>query len=243
MMPWLKALAVKDFRSIRGPVPVSLDAPVVLIQGANGAGKTSLLSALELALTRSVASLERFDRDYIRHLPHKDSPHGRGHVTLTATGLDGLGEAVFTVTGSAIEGGPALLSPSDAHFFVERCYLAQATLGRLLEIYEYQDTRRTNSPLTQFVKELLGLEALDALIEGLHSVGNVRRLRAFSVRNRAANWAMWTSSMLCTGSSRTSQGSTGRTDRWSAKKRVSAAVFRLPALSIARGFPPLPPDR
>lgn len=175
MMPWLKALAVEDFRSIRGPVPVSLDAPVVLIQGANGAGKTSLLSALELALSRTVASLKRFDRDYIRHLPHKDSPRGRGRVTLTATGL---GEAAFTVTGSAIEGGPALLSASGARFFVERCYLAQATLGRLLEIYEHQDTRRTDSPLTRFVKELLGLEALDALIEGLHSVGDVRRLRA-----------------------------------------------------------------
>lgn len=157
---------------------VSLDAPVVLIQGANGAGKTSLLSAIELALTRSVASLERFDRDYTRHLPHKESPDARGHVRLAATGFDPLGEAAFSVTGSAIEGGPALLSPSDAHFFVERCYLAQATLGRLLEIYEYQDTRRTDSPLTRFVKELLGLEALDALIEGLHSVGDVRRLRA-----------------------------------------------------------------
>jgi DNA repair exonuclease SbcCD ATPase subunit len=53
--PWLKTLDVEDFRSILGPVRVSLDAPVVLIQGANGTGKTSLLSALELALTRSVA--------------------------------------------------------------------------------------------------------------------------------------------------------------------------------------------
>src|SRR5204863_4708565 len=58
-----------------------------------------------------------------------------------------------------------------------RCYLAQATLGRLLEIYEHQE-RRTDSPLTRFVKELLGLESLDALIDGLHSVGDVRRLRA-----------------------------------------------------------------
>jgi DNA repair protein SbcC/Rad50 len=178
VMPWLKTLAVEDFRSILGPVRVSLDAPVVLIQGANGAGKTNLLSALELALTRSVASLERFDRDYTRHLPHKESSDGRGHVKLAATGFDPLGEAAFTVTGSAIEGGPPLLSASDARFFMERCYLAQATLGRLLEIYEHQDTRRTDSPLTRFVKELLGLEALDALIEGLHSVGHVNRLRA-----------------------------------------------------------------
>src|SRR5437879_1172048 len=129
MMPWLKALEVEDFRSIRGRVTVSLDAPVVLMQGANGTGKTSLLSALELALTQSIASLERFDPDYISHLPHKDAPDERGHVTLAGTGFNAVGEVAFTVTGTAIEGGPGLLSPSDARFFVERCYLAQATLG------------------------------------------------------------------------------------------------------------------
>ncbi|TYO60858.1 hypothetical protein FXV83_41500 [Bradyrhizobium hipponense] len=55
--------------------------------------------------------------------------------------------------------------------------MAQATLGRLLEIYEDKDTRKTDSPLTKFVKDLLGLDHLDALIEGLHDVGDVRRLR------------------------------------------------------------------
>ena len=178
MTPLLESLTVQDFRSIRGRVQVSLDAPVVLIQGANGTGKTSLFSALELALTRGVASLERFDPDYIAHLPHKHAADGWGHVALAATGFDGAGEVALTVTGTAIEGRPGLLSPGEARFFVERCYLTQATLGRLLEIYEHQDTRRTDSPLTRFVKELLGLEPLDALIEGLHSVGNVRRLRA-----------------------------------------------------------------
>src|SRR5438874_2602841 len=162
MTRWLKSLTLEDFRSIRGRVAVSLDAPVVLVQGANGTGKTSLFSALEMALTRGVASLERFDPRYIEHLPHKDAADGRGHVTLAATGFDGAGQVALTVTGATVEGGPGLLSASDARFFVERCYLAQATLGRLLEIYEHQDTRRTDSPLTRFVKELLGLESLDA---------------------------------------------------------------------------------
>jgi DNA repair protein SbcC/Rad50 len=176
MSAWLKSLTVEDFRSIRGQVRVSLDAPVVLVQGSNGTGKTSLLSALELALTRAVTSLERFDREYIRHLPHKDAANGFGHVSLTAAGLASAAETALTVTGDTIEGS-GLLSPRDARFFVERCYLAQATLGRLLEIYEHQDTRRTDSPLTRFVKELLGLEPLDALIDGLHSAGDLRRFR------------------------------------------------------------------
>src|SRR5207248_693979 len=105
---------------------VSLDAPVVLIHGLNGTGKTTLLTAIELALTRAVASLGRFDPEYIKHLPHKDSADGQGHVSLTATGLKDAGEAAITVTEAAIE-GPGLLSPGDAYFFVERCYLAQAT--------------------------------------------------------------------------------------------------------------------
>ena len=176
MTPRLKFLTVEDFRSIRGEVSVSLDAPVVLIYGPNGTGKTSLLSAVELALTRGVASLERFDPDYIKHLPHKNAPNGLGHVALTAAGLTGPGEVALAVTGSTIE-GQRLLSPADAHFFVERCYLPQATLGRLLEIYEHQDTRRTDSPLTRFVKELLELDPFDALIEGLRSAGDVRRFR------------------------------------------------------------------
>lgn len=36
----------------------------------------------------------------------------------------------------------------------------------------------TESPLTQFVKDLLGLHQLDALVEGLHDAGDVRRLRS-----------------------------------------------------------------
>lgn len=176
MTPWLKSLTVQDFRSIRGRVAISLDAPVVLVHGPNGMGKTSLISAIELGLTRTVASLERLDRGYIEHLPHKDAPNSLGHVSLSAAGVSGVGEAALTVSGTAIDGS-GLLSSEAARFFVERCYLPQATLGRLLEIYEHQDTRKTDSPLTQFVKELLGFEALDALIEGLHSAGDVRRFR------------------------------------------------------------------
>jgi exonuclease SbcC len=56
VIPRLKAIAIEDFRSIRGKISISLDAPVVLIHGQNGSGKTSLLSALELGLTGAVPS-------------------------------------------------------------------------------------------------------------------------------------------------------------------------------------------
>ena len=42
----LKSITVTNFRSIKGSVTVPLDAPVVLIHGQNGAGKTSILARL-----------------------------------------------------------------------------------------------------------------------------------------------------------------------------------------------------
>ena len=65
MNPRLKSVTVTNFRSIRGQVTVPLDAPVVLIHGQNGAGKTSILSAVELALTGAVQSISRGESDYI----------------------------------------------------------------------------------------------------------------------------------------------------------------------------------
>jgi exonuclease SbcC len=171
----LKSLLVEDFRSIRGTQRLSLDAPAVLIHGPNGTGKTSLLSAIEFGLTGAVASLARFDPGYLEHLPHKKSPTGKCRVALEVDGLSpGLTEVIGDGQGV---NGSGLLAGDLSRFFVERCYLPQAALGRLLEIYEHQDSRRSDSPLTRFVKELLGLETLDALIDGLHSSGDVRRLR------------------------------------------------------------------
>lgn len=175
MTPLLKSITVTNFRSIKGSITVPLDAPVVLIHGQNGAGKTSILSAIELGLTSQVPSLARLDRDYVSHLVHKDADDAR--IVTTVDNLDEATKSTETlVTRSSISRTP-LLSRERAHFYSERCILALATLGRLLEIYEDKDTRRSDSPLTKFVKDLLGLDHLDALIDGLHDAGDVRRLR------------------------------------------------------------------
>src|SRR3546814_12892503 len=39
-------------------------------------------------------------------------------------------------------------------------------------------SKKADSPLTRFVKELLGLDRMEALINGLHSAGNISRLKA-----------------------------------------------------------------
>lgn len=188
----LKSLKVTDFRSIRGLADVSLDAQTVLIHGPNGTGKTSLLSAIELGLTRSIASFARFDGDYVQHLPHKKAD-GSGIVKLTVGGLDaGEIEGRIEVTTTEIK-GTQVLDHDPAQFFSERCYLAQSTLGRLLEIYEHQDSRKSDSALTRFVKELMGLENLEAVIDGLHAAGDVRRLRGYTplfwtARDQGPKW-------------------------------------------------------
>jgi exonuclease SbcC len=46
-------------------------------------------------------------------------------------------------------------------------------LGRLLELYE-KSPKDGEAPLTEFVKDLLGIDELDAVMEGLHPVGDKR---------------------------------------------------------------------
>lgn len=175
MNPRLKSVTITDFRSIRGTVTFPLDSPVVLIHGQNGAGKTSLLSAIELGLTGQVASLARIDPTFESHLVHKAASEGK--VSITTEGLAELNQSAEIASINKKFTGKGVLSPSLSRFYGERCYLAQSTLARLLEIYQHKDARLTESPLTKFVKELLGLDQLDALVEGLHDAGDVRRLR------------------------------------------------------------------
>ena len=183
----LTSLTVENFRSVRGNVSVSLDAPIVLIHGSNGVGKTSLLTAIEIGLTGAAATLDGGGGGgrYAEHLLHKDASKGSGRIVLSAEGPSSALHSDISITKSGLN-GKGILSPSQAHFYSERCYLAQSTLARLLEIYQHQDARRSDSPLTRFVKELLGIEPLDNLIEGLHTAGNVTRLRSVAPQFWAA---------------------------------------------------------
>lgn len=171
----LKRISVSDFRRLEGLRAFPLDAPIVLIHGPNGAGKTSVLSALELALTGEIRSMLRQDPRYIAHLPFR----GRDYATVRAEVADSLsrsGDAgPLTVGGDRVDGLPAL-SDDMSRFFAERCFLDQASLGRLLELYQHREGR-AESALARFVNELLGLEHLDALREGLHDATDLRRLK------------------------------------------------------------------
>lgn len=173
MNPRLKSLSIQNFRSMRGSVVIPLDAQVVLVHGTNGMGKTSVMSAIELGLTGSIAHLEDQSK-YHDFFTHIDT--AGGSIQLAVEGRNGrsTGAGQVTFAPNSFKATPAL-NDADASFFAERCYLPQAVLGRLLDIYDQK--KSTNSRLTEFVKELLRLDALDALVDGLDHAFNVTRIR------------------------------------------------------------------
>lgn len=175
MNPVLKSLIIENFRSIQGRIIVPLDAQVVLIHGTNGMGKTSILSALELGLTGTVAHLEGKStyKDFLTNF----EAHSGSLELVVEDLLPNLGNSSGSLTFSPedFKSRPVLSEPH-ASFFSERCYLPQAVLGRLLELYDEQNGK-TNSRLTQFVKELLRLDPLDALADGLSHAFHVTRVR------------------------------------------------------------------
>ncbi|CAH0238903.1 AAA family ATPase [Stenotrophomonas lactitubi] len=175
----LKSLDISNFRSIRGHIHAPLDAKVVLVHGENGAGKTSLLSAIELALTGHIQSLERADPGYDKQLLHRCADEG----SLLLKTMSGTSEQEFRVSLSSTGATSfATLSEKQYAFFRERSFLPQSLLGQLLQIYQ-DSGNDAASPLAQFVGRLLGLDRLDALEAGLKPLIDVR-----NVRKSVDNW-------------------------------------------------------
>ncbi len=183
----LRSIYISDFRRLSGHRRFELDAPVVLIHGANGTGKTSVLAALELGLTGQIRSMRRQDSRYTAYLPHIGQEFATVRVEVDKAYAGGISREPLTVGGSRIEGAPAL-DPASATFFSERCYLDQSSLGQLLELYQHTE-RGEESALARFVNELLGLEQLDALRSGLDPAGDWRRLKNLSELLEAASRA------------------------------------------------------
>ncbi|MCH4549429.1 MULTISPECIES: AAA family ATPase [Rhizobium] len=169
----LQSIDIQNFRSIRGHVHAPLDAKVVLMHGENGAGKTSLLSAIQLGLTGQIDALQRADPKYELQLLHKRTLSGYAEVKV------GI-EKHHAVYRADLSPGKVTstrrLNTELAEFFAERAYLPQSLLGQLLQIYQ-EPGSGADSPLARFVSSLLGLDRLDALEAGLGSVHDVRNLR------------------------------------------------------------------
>ena len=175
----IRRLMVSDFRRIEGTRELPFDAPVVLIHGPNGTGKTSVLSALELALTGGVRSMERQSDRYRAHLPFFGQSYATVRADVAAYLQAGAAGVPLTVNGARLEGEPAF-NTAAAKFYAERCYLDQTSLGRLLDLYQTR-VGGEQTALETFVNELLGLEKLDALRDGLSTANDLRLLKKLAV--------------------------------------------------------------
>lgn len=183
----LDHLIIENFRSISGSWHIPLDAQIVLVNGPNGSGKTSLLSAIELAATGDVGFLA--DQAGQLHETLLNRNHKTGRVRLRLRLPDGStrsGDMKLETTG--INGSPAL-SAQEQVLFRERSYLPQTALGRLLETYTATGTQ-VDTALVRFVKAVVGLDDLDSLIDGLEPAAHIARTRKSSKHWEASNAAL-----------------------------------------------------
>jgi exonuclease SbcC len=176
--PRLQHLEISNFRSIRGTLSAPLNSNTILIHGENGAGKTSLLSAIELALRGEIEFLELADPEYRSQLLHRGS--AAGAVTLTTATTHGTNAFSSRIVGTGITDS-AHLDSELQRFFRERCYLPQSLLNQLLKMYQDSGSE-VDSPLSAFVSSLLGLKRLDAIETGLSPAEDIRNLRKISQR-------------------------------------------------------------
>lgn len=173
----LDSLQIENFRSISGSWDVPLDAQVVLVHGPNGAGKTSLLSAIELAASGEVGFLSDETDELHDVLLNRNYPLGRVQLRLRAP-AGTVRAGTFELDSSGLK-GRAALDDAEKLFFLERCFLPQTALGRLLETYTATG-KQVDTALVRFVKTVVGLDDLDNLIDGLRPAGHVARAKAAS---------------------------------------------------------------
>ena len=175
MIRRLRSLTLDRFRAFPAQTTIPLDADVVLLHGDNGSGKSSLLSALEFGLTGSVLDLRQLKEDYPQCLTHYTAPQP-GAVQVTYQDTTGTEQTLHRHVGIHRHPENQLDSFSRRHF-VERCYLSQIRLARLLESYQEIDSQKAEVSLLRLIRDLLGIDALDDLTTGLHEAGDIRRLR------------------------------------------------------------------
>ena len=168
MIKRLIELNLQGFRLFRDLVKVALDADVVLIYGPNGSGKSSLIQAIEFAITGKVSSLESFTEDYPACLKNGAADRCQASI-LCRTGKGELTQEFSFEQDGRPDLSQSVIRAADRQLFSERCLLSQVTLGRLFEHYQSKNSSG-EQPLVAFIRELLKLERLDQLTEGLEIV-------------------------------------------------------------------------
>jgi len=81
----LKSITIEGFRAFGRQATIDLDADVILLQGPNGVGKTSLLDAILWALAGTIARFSNRGTPVSMY-----AREGRARVELTMSGEDGV---------------------------------------------------------------------------------------------------------------------------------------------------------
>ncbi len=178
MIQRLLELELNNFRLFRGRHTIPLDADIVLVHGANGSGKSSLVSALEFAVTGHVEDLARFEKDYPRCLRNVYADPSKPTTTrLRYIDDNGTAEQLLALKPENGEISTFTILPEDQEYFRDRCCLPQNRLSRLVNDYQKSSPKSDEIPLVRFLSEVLGRNQLDNLEQGLGVAGDIRNVR------------------------------------------------------------------
>lgn len=94
----VKSLKVEAFRAYRNSKTFDLSAPITVLYGQNGLGKTSLFDAIDFACTGKIGRLFRHDQrspeEFARLATHLDCDPSEAHVRIELARTAGDGESI-----------------------------------------------------------------------------------------------------------------------------------------------------
>ena len=187
---YLSKIKLSQFRSF-GELDLTLPPvpSVLLVQGSNGLGKSSLFDGLEWALTDSIDHFRKAKG--VSKVGHylcrwRDTPLERTFVGLTFSDGSTLErslaskEAVKSSLSGSIEDVTAYLRDSEwtqsisklSHYLLLTHFLGQSSLSRM--------TNRDDAERFDIFKEAAQSRQLESIATALHGKGNTLALRAFT---------------------------------------------------------------
>ena len=176
MIKKLNNIKIQGFRGIKGSDQnmIRLDGDIVLIYGENACGKSSLMQAIELGITGNVEEFADGGSDYPRCLRYAFEDvetevyvNYKDEYEKINTSSVNIKKTISFDTSLDVDG---------QKFFKERCYLPQKKLNRLLDEYRSTGKGEDNPPLMRFILEMLNLNKIDNITEGLKTFKDKRRV-------------------------------------------------------------------
>ena len=174
-----------DFRSLRGENGIETDAEIVLVFGENGAGKTSLLSAIEMALTGKIRSWWALPEAERGALVADGASEASARVAVARYRTKpNRAEANVRIDIAGKVSGASMLSGRAADTFSESALLEQGQISRIIDQISSGDSAGSEL-LSQIIDERVGAARLRYIAEGLNLARDFRHVKRQSPEVRA----------------------------------------------------------